>query len=110
MDDLIIYKSLSFLKSGSDIISDQLLKKSFFKGCDLDSVNDRYSKLLKMGYCAGSRKGDIITLRLTAAGKSFLADWKYRSCINVRNSVVSYLAGIVSGVIISYLIPYLLSL
>lgn len=110
MDDLIIYKSLSFLKSSNSVTSDQLLKKSFFNGCDLDSINDRYSKLSKMGYCAGSRNGNVITLRLTAVGKSFLADWKYRSCINVRNSVVSYLAGIVSGVIISYLIPYLLSL
>lgn len=110
MDDLIIYKSLSFLKSGNDVTSDQLLKKSFFKGCDLDSINDRYSELSRMGYCAGSRKGDVITLCLTASGKSFLADRKYRSRINVRNSVISYLAGIVSGVMISYLASYLLSL
>lgn len=110
MDDLIIYKSLSFLRSGNDVTSDQLLKKSFFKGCDLDSINDRYSELSRMGYCAGSRKGDVITLRLTAAGKSFLSDWKYRSCVNIRNSVISYLVGIVSGVVISYLASYLLSL
>ncbi len=108
MDDLIIYKSLSFLKADEIVTSDQLLKKRFFRGCSLDSVNVRYSDLLKMGYCVGNMKGGVISLRLTPSGVAFLSGWKYRRCVNVRNAVISYAAGLLSGALLTYL-AFLLS-
>ena len=101
-NDLITYKSLSYLKSGDVITSDELLKKRFFRDDTVDSINIRYSELSSKGYVAGKKKGDTIYLQITGLGKTFMHNFKYVSCINKLNAVISFVLGLLSGIVINY--------
>lgn len=109
MNEHSIYKSLKFLKNGNVITSTELLQHHFFKKGGLDAINSRFSELMKLGYISGRMSGKVISLQITGKGKVFLQNYHYCKQLKNIERLMTFLAGIVSGFIASYAIPWFIA-
>lgn len=110
MSEYVIYKILKYIKPNKVTTSEQLLKYHFFKSYGFDALNDSLSKLNRLGYISGKKESSIIYVNITPAGLNFIRDYHYCKQLKTIERIITFLAGILSGTILTYGIPFLLSL
>lgn len=107
MNDSAIYKTLKYLKNGSVITSTELLKHSFFRKNGFSALNSRLSELQRIGYLEGKMKGGVISVKITDDGLNFLTDFSYAKLLKTRERVITFLLGLASGYVLTYVFPWL---
>ncbi len=110
MNDCAIYKTLKYLKSGSIVTSTELLKHSYFRKNGFSALNSRLSELQRLDYLSARMDGNVISAKITDGGLNFLKDFSYVKLVKTRERVITFLLGLASGYILTYVFPRLHSL
>ena len=110
MNDCAIYKTLKYFKSGSIVTSTELLKHSYFRKNGFSSLNSRLSELQRLDLLAARMDGNVISAKITDHGLNFLKDFSYLNLLKARERVITFLFGLASGYILTYVFPWLHSL
>lgn len=110
MNDCAIYKTLKYFKKDSAITSTDLLKHGYFRKNGFSALNSRLSELQRIGYLEGTMKKDVISVKITDEGLNFLKDFSYAKLLKNRERAITFLLGLLSGYILTYVFPQLHSL
>lgn len=107
IENAAIYKILKLFPLEGSTTSEALLKKRYFKKTSLSTLNSTLSNLANEGYVFGSMRSGLIVTGLTDKGKSFLRDYRYVSRLTMRDRVIDFALGFVSGVLSGYVVNWL---
>lgn len=112
MNDSAIYKTLKYFKKDSEVTSTELLKHRYFRKNGFSALNSRLSELQSYGYLSGKMKkdkngNDVIFVQIMDPGLNFLKDYRYSLQLKNRERIVTFLFGLASGYILTYVFPWL---
>lgn len=107
MNDCAIYKTLKYFKKDSVITSTELLKHRYFRKNGFSALNARLSELQKIGYLGGKKEKGVISAKITDNGLNFLKDFRYAKLLKNRERTITFLLGLASGYILTYVFPWL---
>lgn len=107
MHDHTIFKFLRYIRKHGEVISSELLKKRTFRRYKEKGLEAAINELYNLGMIYGKKKGKNICCQITPKGECFVEDYKYSRQLKNRERLITFLLGIASGYILTYLFPWL---